>query len=161
MNSIEKLRNRVEAECPGATCTVDAPPPKASPGAPWFLDCRRGDHYVVVEWRRSQGFGLSTGLDGPDEGYPEEQRDTVLERLIDLLHGGQTGTVRALRENRGVTQSELASRLGISQPALSQLERREDLQLSTLRRVVEGLGGTLNVEARFPDGSEARIDLGK
>ncbi len=49
--------------------------------------------------------------------------------------------------------------MGISQPALSKLERRGDLQLGTLRRVVEHLGGSINVQVQFPDGSTARVEV--
>ncbi len=165
MNSIEKLKTRIEAASPGTLCTMDAPPATASSRAQWFLDCRRGDQHVVVEWRPGQGFGLATtddsGFNSVDEIFPEAQDRQALDRVLDLLQGPRPGTVRALRENRGVTQSELAMRLGISEPALSQLEERDDLELSTLRRLVAGLGGTLNVEVRFPDGAEARLDVGK
>lgn len=159
MNAIEKLKLKIEADCPQAACTLD---PGEQPGAAWFLDCRRGDQQVTVEWRPRHGFGLSThhdpGMDGPEEILPNI--DAALGRTLALLHGGQTGTLRALRESRSMTQGELAARLGISQPALSKLERQGDLQLSTLRRLVERLGGTLTVQARFPDGAEARLDLG-
>ncbi len=58
-----------------------------------------------------------------------------------------------------VTPAELAARMGISQLALSKLERRGDLQLGTLRRVVEHLGGRINVHVQFPDGSTARVEV--
>ena len=159
MNAIEKFKLKIEAECPGAVCALD---PGERPGAAWFLDCRNGVHHVTVEWRAKEGFGLSThhepAMDGPDEVITDA--GAALGRMLALLQGGSTGTLRALRESRSLTQSELAARLGISQPALSKLEHQEDLQLGTLRRLVEGLGGTLTVQARFPDGAEARLDLG-
>lgn len=59
--------------------------------------------------------------------------------------------LRALRSGRGVTQVELASRLGKSQGNVSELERRNDVYLSSLREYVEGLGGRLEVTAVFDD----------
>lgn len=56
-----------------------------------------------------------------------------------------------LRRTRGVTQVALASRLGKSQGAVSELERREDVYLSSLREYVEALGGQLEVAAVFDD----------
>src|SRR5688500_11533859 len=63
-----------------------------------------------------------------------------------------------LRKARRVTQAELADRLNIQQGNVSRLERRDDMHLSTLREVVEALGGELEITARFPDGQAVRID---
>jgi len=49
-----------------------------------------------------------------------------------------------------MTQQELADALGIKQPSLSKLEHQADMQISTLKRIVEALGGELRVQARFP-----------
>lgn len=158
MNAIEKLKLQVEEVLPDTSCSLD---PGEGPGAPWFLDCRRADQIVTVEWRALAGFGVSAGteptMEGPDEVYPDAS--DALSRVLSLLHAGSTGTVRALREGRSVTQAELAARMGISQPALSKLERRGDLQIGTLRRVAEHLGGRISVRVEFQDGSSARVEV--
>jgi DNA-binding XRE family transcriptional regulator len=56
-----------------------------------------------------------------------------------------------IRAARGVTQVELAARLGRSQGSISETEHRDDLYLSTLRDYIEALGGTLEVAAVFDD----------
>ncbi len=60
-----------------------------------------------------------------------------------------------LRRLSGMTQVELAGALGIKQPTLSQLESQEDMQISTLRRIVEALGGKLEIIATLPSGRVA------
>jgi DNA-binding XRE family transcriptional regulator len=57
-----------------------------------------------------------------------------------------------LRKSVGVTQEELAETLGIKQPSLSKLESQDDIQVSTLRRLIEGLGGELEIVAHMPGG---------
>jgi transcriptional regulator with XRE-family HTH domain len=57
-----------------------------------------------------------------------------------------------LRKSAGVTQEELASSLGIKQPTLSRMESQSDMQISTLRRVIESLGGELEIIAHLPEG---------
>jgi transcriptional regulator with XRE-family HTH domain len=57
-----------------------------------------------------------------------------------------------LRQARDFTQAELAEALGTSQASVSKLERRSDMYLSTLRRLVEAMGGELEITAKFPDG---------
>jgi len=61
-----------------------------------------------------------------------------------------------LRKFMGLTQEELAGRLGITQPSLSKLESQDDMYVSTLRRLVEALGGKLEIVAHLP-GGEVRI----
>jgi transcriptional regulator with XRE-family HTH domain len=58
-----------------------------------------------------------------------------------------------LRQAREVSQEELARELEVGQPAVAKLERRADMYVSNLRRYVEALGGSLEITARFPDGS--------
>lgn len=57
-----------------------------------------------------------------------------------------------LRKLEGVTQVELARKLGIKQPVVSQLEQQDDMQVSTLQRIVEALGGVLEITVRLPGG---------
>ena len=57
-----------------------------------------------------------------------------------------------LRKLSGMTQMQLAKALGIKQPTLSQLESQDDMQVSTLRRIVEALGGELEIIATLPTG---------
>jgi len=58
-----------------------------------------------------------------------------------------------LRAARSMTQQNLGNILGINQGAVSKLERRADMYVSTLRNFVTAMGGELEITARFPDGS--------
>ncbi len=65
-----------------------------------------------------------------------------------------------LRRALNRSQAELAVSLGNSQPAVSQLERGEDIRLSSLRRYLEGLGARLRIVALFDDGeTETAVPL--
>jgi DNA-binding XRE family transcriptional regulator len=55
-----------------------------------------------------------------------------------------------LRKFMGLTQEQLAAALGITQPSLSKLENQDDMQVSTLRRLIEALGGQLEIIAHLP-----------
>ncbi len=59
--------------------------------------------------------------------------------------------LKTLREQLGITQSELAELMDTQQPQLSKLESQADFLLSTLRRYVEALGGDLEITAVFDD----------
>ncbi len=58
-----------------------------------------------------------------------------------------------MRKLTGKSQRELAKTLGIKQPSLSKLENQDDMQISTLARIVESLGGQLELIAEFPTGA--------
>lgn len=58
-----------------------------------------------------------------------------------------------LRQARGLSQKALAAVLHVEQPAIAKLERRTDMYISTLRSHIEAMGGTLEIVAKFPEGS--------
>jgi transcriptional regulator with XRE-family HTH domain len=57
-----------------------------------------------------------------------------------------------IRRLAGLTQEQFAESMGVKQPTLSQLESQDDMQISTLRRFVEALGGELEIFAALPTG---------
>lgn len=61
-----------------------------------------------------------------------------------------------LRRARGLSQESLAKTLKVNQAAVSKLEHRTDMYVSTLRSHIRAMGGELEIVARFPDG-EVRI----
>lgn len=63
-------------------------------------------------------------------------------------------SLKALRLANGFTQLEMANRLGVGQAAVSKIEQRGDVQISTLQRYVEALGARLRIDAEFPSHSE-------
>ena len=57
-----------------------------------------------------------------------------------------------LREARDLTQEQLARVLRVNQAAVSKMERRADMYLSTLHGIIKAMGGELEIRAVFPDG---------
>ena len=58
-----------------------------------------------------------------------------------------------LRQARELTQVDLAKALKINQGAVSTMEKRTDMYVSTLRNYIEAMGGNLRITAEFPEGS--------
>jgi len=56
-----------------------------------------------------------------------------------------------LRAGQGLTQVQVAQRLGTTQENVSRIERADDTQLSTIKRYIEALGGHLELHAVFQD----------
>ena len=59
------------------------------------------------------------------------------------------------RQARALTQRDLAEMLKVNQPAVSKLEQRADVYVSSLRSYIEAVGGRLKIVAVFPEGEVA------
>ena len=84
-----------------------------------------------------------------DKMTPEARERS--ERLAGDL--GKEIRLAELRTALGVSQDELGQLLKRKQAAISRLERRSDMHVSTLREFVKALGGRLELIASFPEGS--------
>lgn len=82
-------------------------------------------------------------------GMPPERLAQARQRSKEMM---AEMLLAEIRRQTGITQVALAESLGIKQPTLSKLESQTDMQISTLRRVIEALGGDLELIAHLPGG---------
>lgn len=68
------------------------------------------------------------------------------ERMLDDM------ALDELREALKLTQESLAESLHVNQAAISKVERRSDMLISTLRKIIEAMGGELEIRAILPAG---------
>jgi DNA-binding XRE family transcriptional regulator len=163
MDHIDEVISEMKARVPGVKTRVER---AESPRGPVWIDVTNGRAGVAVEWRQGMGFGVtSLPTAGQGEAADEVYPSTIelVDRVEELL-GGKARTeppheavLRQLRERRRISQEDLARRLGVSQPNVCRLERRVDMNIRTLRSVVEALGGHLEIVARFDDDETVRI----
>jgi transcriptional regulator with XRE-family HTH domain/catechol 2,3-dioxygenase-like lactoylglutathione lyase family enzyme len=164
MNPIEILQRDIEQALPSTWTRLRRP---RNPNGMWWLDAKQNDHVVTVQWSPRRRFGISASAipdgygEGPEETYEDQESATA--RVLKLLRT-KAPTVpphdvvlRELRALLGVTQEQLAERLGVQQAAVSRLERREDITLSSLRRYVAALGGELEINVRTAAGHTVRL----
>ena len=79
---------------------------------------------------------------------------TARERSRQLAAAYRSGmALDELRQAREMTQVHLARILGVNQAAVSKLERRTDMYVSTLQDFVKAMGGELKITAKFPEGT--------
>src|SRR5215831_10950723 len=90
------------------------------------------------------------------EKLPESEQAAIRAEAQKLI--AEELTLAELREARRRSQAELARKLGVQQSAVSRIERRTDMYLSTLSGIVEAMGGTIEIVARFPDRPPVRIN---
>jgi DNA-binding XRE family transcriptional regulator len=126
----------------------------------WTLDVFLRDYHLAVVWQTRKGFGIvSDASHGYGEGADEVYADlsTALPRVIELVSNRRSTVppeavrLKELREQRGLSQEEVARRLGKKQASISRTEARSDFLVSTLQEIAQGLGGKLVMKIVFPD----------
>jgi transcriptional regulator with XRE-family HTH domain len=83
------------------------------------------------------------------EKMSPERREKIEDRAQAILI---SMALQELRQTRHLTQQELAEILHVNQAALSKMENQTDIRVSTLRKLLAGMGGKLKLVAEFPDG---------
>ena len=58
-----------------------------------------------------------------------------------------------LRAAMDMTQESLANALHVKQASISKMERRSDMYISTLSKIIEAMGGELQIVAKMPNGN--------
>ena len=102
-----------------------------------------GYNYFLISWKAHNdvmGDQAHPPIRGV-VGHAEPDR-----RLMDAMV-----SLYRLREQRGLTQVDLAKQLDVTQGNVSRVENASDLYVSTLARYVTALGGRLELNAVFPD----------
>jgi transcriptional regulator with XRE-family HTH domain len=97
---------------------------------------------------------MAIRLDDVVAKLPKKRREAIAKRTAELI--AEEATLRQVRQARERSQAAVAEKLHIKQAAVSNLERRTAMYLSTLRSYIEAMGGTLEIIARFP-GQAVRI----
>lgn len=95
-------------------------------------------------WTWLHSCSMTVSLEEVLASFSEERRKRIEARAAELV------TLYELRKAVQKTQTQMAETLGVRQDSISRMENRSDMLLSTLRRYVEGMGGTLELVAQFP-----------
>jgi predicted transcriptional regulator len=99
---------------------------------------------------------MGRNIDDIIRGLPKARRNRIAKTAKKMAgemiaHADSLADVRkAFRK----TQVEVGQGLGLAQNAISQLEKRKDMRISTLVKYVDALGGELDLVIRSKDGSQ-------
>lgn len=74
------------------------------------------------------------------------QSDIVFRQLMAQM------PLHELRKARDLSPVKLAEVLQVNQAAISKIEHRTDMYISTLREYIRAMGGDLQIVAKFPEG---------
>ncbi len=144
---------------PGKSSAAASVPP-----APHRINARDDrDHLNLTD--TTEPYRLPRSLAMPKMSYldrkltrlPADRRAKVDEMAEQIVEANR---LARLREDMGLTQHDMADRLSVKQAAVSQIERRGDIRLSTLRRYVLALGGRLEVRVKIPRRADVVLGVG-
>jgi DNA-binding transcriptional regulator YiaG len=98
---------------------------------------------------------MATTLKAILKKLPTERQKKIAKRTKELIE--EEITLQALRKALDLTQLEMSAKLHINQEAVSRLERRSDLLISTLSSYIEAMGGQLSLTVEFPNRPPVRL----
>jgi DNA-binding XRE family transcriptional regulator len=96
---------------------------------------------TVSRWRDSGHPERAVGTAGGQEAF-----DTAVGAMLDNARGWR---LAEMRKRRGLTQEQVAIRMGVSVARVSQIESGDVSTQGVLNRFVTALGGTLKLIADF------------
>jgi DNA-binding XRE family transcriptional regulator len=121
-----------------------APPGPAQAG---FFDAPPGpvhrDMSSVSRWRDSGHLERAVETAGGQEAF-----DAAVGAMLDDARGWR---LAEMRKRRGLTQEQVATRMGVSVARVSQIESGDVSTQDVLNRFITALGGTLKLIADFGD----------
>ena len=100
-----------------------------------------------VNWRdvKAKARVIDPDWDGDER---VARRKEMREQMLASVTGHRLAEIR---QELGLTQTQLADAAGLSQARISQIENGDVVGLETLRAYVVGLGGHLDIVARIGD----------
>jgi len=97
----------------------------------------------VSRWRDSGHLERAIGAAGGQEAF-----DASVAAMLDDARGWR---LTEMRKRRGMTQEQVAVRMGVSVARVSQIESGDVSTQEVLSRFIAALGGTLKLVADFGD----------
>jgi len=97
----------------------------------------------VSRWRNSGHLERAVETAGGQQAL-----DAAVASMLDEARGWRLAD---MRKRRGMTQAQVATRMGVSVARVSQIERGDVSTQEVLNRYVAALGGTLKLIADFGD----------
>ena len=97
----------------------------------------------VSRWRDSGNLERAVATAGGQDAF-----NAAVTAMLDDARGWR---LAEMRKRRGLTQEQVAARMGISVARVSQIERGDVSTQDVLNRYISALGGTLKLIADFGD----------
>lgn len=98
------------------------------------------DYQVIKDKSGQPAFVVLPYADFQRMMHPIDTQSGVPASVVDLAFNNEWSALRAWREHLGLTQTEVAAKMGISQAAYSQHENSGSLRPATRAKIAAALG---------------------
>ncbi len=98
---------------------------------------------------------MAINLDDFIKTLPKKRQAEIARRSSELI--AEEATLQEIRKAQRRSQAKVAKTLQINQAAVSKIESRTDMYVSTLRSYIEAMGGKLEIIAQFPGSPPVHI----
>jgi predicted transcriptional regulator len=88
--------------------------------------------------------------------FPAKKQESIKAKATKYIK--EYKDLAAFRKDLGITQEGVAALQGVKQVNISNLEKRNDMLISTLRNYVAALGGELEIRIRMPGDSVVSVN---
>jgi len=89
------------------------------------------------------------------KSLPSNRIKRIEEETEQLV--AEYNSLQEFRQSIGITQVALANEMNFTQVNISNLEKRSDMHISTLRKYVEALGCELEIKIKLPHHKKVKI----
>ncbi len=90
------------------------------------------------------------------KSLPKDRQIKIKQKADELID--EYKTLQLLRKELGLTQTDIATKQGVKQVNISNLEKRNDMHISTLKKYVEAMGCQLEIRIRMPNDRTVKIE---
>jgi transcriptional regulator with XRE-family HTH domain len=86
---------------------------------------------------------------------PPERQAKIRARAAEMI--AEAEGLHAIRKLAGLSQAQMAERLGKKQPSVHKMEKQADFYVSTLERFVEAAGGSVSIVVDLPGRAPVKL----
>lgn len=88
--------------------------------------------------------------------FPKDRQEKIKAKANEYIR--EYNRLSDLRRQLGITQEMIAQHQGVKQVNISNLEKRNDMLISTLKKYVESMGCQLEINIRVSSSELARVN---
>jgi len=99
---------------------------------------------------------MTVSLNKVFKSLPKARQKKINKKAEQFIN--EYKSLQDLRKDLGLTQNDIALKQGVKQVNVSNLEKRGDMHLSTLKKYVEALGCELEITIKLPNDHTVRIE---
>jgi len=84
-----------------------------------------------------------------------DRKELIENRAKEIIE--EINSLRELRKLMSLTQTQVAETLNVKQPSIHKIEKKADIYISTLKRFINAVGGTMEIVVNLPNHNTVKL----